>query len=155
MRVVLRLCFMLLGFAALAGCALLYTSHAPENVTLQAKGESDGVFPVKGTRLGIYRLGDTCPAEFLGWVDVEEKPVHFGLPPGQKFYLRFSIPNSGSGKERKNRNGGVILTARKDAQYLVKVNRVGGQFAAKVQEVDESGKVLRDFAHSSFPCPAH
>jgi hypothetical protein len=153
MRALIRLCCVLLGIAALAGCAgTPYKSTAPDNVTLQAEVESGGFFTSRDAQVGIYRMGKTCPMDFLGWVDVEKEPVHFGLPDGQKAYLLFVFTQS-TGGGYSTRSSGVVLTPRRGAQYLVKVNWVDGLFGGRVQEVSPAGKILHEFEPSHFPCP--
>ncbi len=145
---------LLLVAAALSGCASTkdYTSTAPMNLTLRTDVEPGGFQVSRYAQVGIYRMGSKCPMEYLGLVNLEEKPVQIGLETGRKLYLNFLFTQEASNGSF-SMTWGTILTPRPGAQYLAKVRWRDGMYEARVQETAKGGQVAREFERQSAPCP--
>lgn len=154
MRPSLYLYPLLFCMAALAGCASTkdYESTAPKNLTIRAEVDSGGFFTSRGTQVGIYRISNKCPLEFLGSVDLEDKPVQVGLEIGRKTYLRFLFAQA-AGRSSMAITWGTIITPRPGAQYVAKVRFADGMYEARVQEIGKGGTVVREFERQGLPCP--
>lgn len=144
---------LLLVAAALSGCASTkdYQSTGPMNLTLRAEVQSGGFRVSRDAHVGIYRMDGKCPMEFLGSVDLKEKPLQIGLETGRKLYLNFLFTQETS-RGSFAMTWGTILTPRPGAQYVARARWGDGMYEARVQETAK-GQVMREFDRQSPPCP--
>ncbi len=86
MRCSLHLPLLLCCSIALAGCASKpYASAAPKNLTILAEVNSGHAFGTRrGTQVGVYRLANKCPLEFLGPSTWEQSRFKLALRPGTR-----------------------------------------------------------------------
>lgn len=144
----------LLFAAALSGCASTkdYASAAPKNLTLRADVEAGGFRVSREAQVGIYRMNGKCPMEYLGSVDLDEKPVQIGLETGHRLYLNFLFMQANS-RASSTMTWGTVLTPQPGAQYAARVRWGDGMYEARVRETGKGGQVLREFERQSAPCP--
>ncbi len=154
MRCSLHLPLLLCCSIALAGCASKpYASAAPKNLTILAEVNSGHAFGTRrGTQVGVYRLANKCPLEFLGSVDLGTEPIQVGLETGHPAYLRFLFAQAGSGGSSAV-TWGTVITPRPGAQYVAKIRFADGMYEARVEEIGKGGAIVRKFSRQGFPCP--
>jgi hypothetical protein len=118
----------LVALLALAGCAgdgvRDYRSVGENNLSIDAKIQSNSFGTVRGALLHVYELNAACKLVYIGTIALDKPKVDVGLPTGKLLFLRAEFVTRERFSESGTRNGySYVLQPRAGYRYAADIRQ--------------------------------